>query len=118
MDTGVNYDDPNPADSPQLPGIDYKNGNYSTVMNLTYMRAITDVIHGDNLGAIEWDALGGRNYDGGHEPFSLLRLNPNTPNGLPLSIPNATGVDRLRYAWHTGNCSAGASGSDDRSKPR
>ena len=48
------------VDSPKIAGIDYKNGNYSTVVNLPYMRAITDVIHDDNLGAIEWDALGGR----------------------------------------------------------
>ncbi|HEY1804957.1 MAG TPA: cellulase family glycosylhydrolase [Terracidiphilus sp.] len=117
MDTDVNYDDPNPAHSPKLPGIDYKNGNYSTVANLPYMRAITDAIHDNNLGAIEWDALGGRNYDGGHEPFSLLQLNPKTANGLPLWIPNASGVDRLRYAWHMTTVRR-VPPPDDVSKPR
>lgn len=81
------------------------------------MRAITDVIHDNNLGAIEWDALGGRNYDGGHEPFSLLQLNPKTANGLPLWIPNASGVDRLRYAWHMTTVRR-VPPPDDVSKPR
>lgn len=115
MDTGVNYNDPDPSHSPQYPGINYSDGNFSTTMNLPFVRALTDIIHDDHLGALPWAGLGGRDDgfgEGTHETFDVMRLNPASggkpfpsSGAVPLWFPNTTGIDRLKYAWRTGPAS-------------
>ncbi|MEV6012972.1 carbohydrate-binding protein [Streptomyces sp. NPDC051976] len=89
MDSGLNYNDPN-----------------STDPSVVYLRAITDTIRKDNLGAIWCHGIGGRNTTtdsvGAYDNLNIMRNNPSSPNDLPFWVPNASGIDRLKYAWGEG----------------
>jgi hypothetical protein len=88
MDDGRNYHDATSTD------------NF-----VRYLRAETDIIRSNGMGAISWPALGGKHIDRPtYDWYSLFALQ-GTGTNLTLAIRNTTAVDRLQYAW-------GGSGSD------
>ena len=86
-DTGINYDT-------QPSG--------TTDKEVAYLRAITDVIRQDHLGAIWCHVIGGRTSTPDHDTLNILRLvsgYDGSGNNLPLWVPNPTSFDRLMWAW-------------------
>jgi hypothetical protein len=57
----------------------------------SFVRAVSDVMHGAGVGSCYWPGL--RNGDS----YSLTRLNAGTP--LALSVTNTSGLARLHWAW-------------------
>ncbi|WP_328432387.1 ricin-type beta-trefoil lectin domain protein [Streptomyces sp. NBC_00453] len=86
MDDGRNYNDAGSTD------------NY-----VRYLRAATDTVRAKGMGAIYWPALGGkRTVRPDYDWYSLYALQ-GTGTNLSLSVRNTTMVDRLEYAWNTGD---------------
>ena len=86
-DTGVNFN-ATPSDT--------------TDKEVAYLRALTDVVHNNHLGAIWCHVIGGRTSTPDHDTLNILRLASGydgSSNNLPLWTPNTTAVDRLQYAW-------------------
>jgi len=86
-DTGTNYDQQPTA---------------TTDKEVAYLRAITDVIRQDHLGAIWCHTIGGRTSTPDHDTLDILRLDSGydgSANNLPLWMPNPTSYDRLMWAW-------------------
>jgi Ricin-type beta-trefoil lectin domain/Cellulase (glycosyl hydrolase family 5) len=86
-DTGINYD---------------ATPTGTTDKEVAYLRAITDVIHNDHLGAIWCHVIGGRTSTPDHDTLNILRLDSGydgSTNNLPLWMPDPTAFDRLEYAW-------------------
>jgi hypothetical protein len=86
LDDGRNYNDAGSTD------------NY-----VRYMRAATDTVRAKGMGAIYWPAPGGkRTVRPDYDWYSLYALQ-GTGTNLSLSVRNTTMVDRLEYAWNTGD---------------
>ncbi len=86
-DTGINYD--------QQP-------SGTTDKEVAYLRAITDVIRQDHLGAIWCHTIGGRTSTPDHDTLDILRLMSGfdgSGNNMPLWVPDPTSYDRLMWAW-------------------
>jgi hypothetical protein len=88
--------------APMDNGLDYNNPN-STDNFVRHIRAATDSVRALNMGAVYWPGLGGKITSGtNHDWYSIQALHGSGTN-LTLSTRNTTGVDRLKYAWGTGN---------------
>ncbi|AVV47885.1 glycosyl hydrolase [Streptomyces sp. P3] len=86
MDDGRNYNDAGSTDN-----------------LVRYLRAATDTVRAKGMGAIYWPALGGkRTMRPDYDWYSLYALH-GTGTNLSLSVRNTTIVDRLEYAWNTGD---------------
>ncbi len=84
--------------APMDTGLDYGNPN-STDNFVRYLRAITDTMRDNAMGGTYWPALGGKVTAGQtYDWYSMFALN-GSGTDLSLSIRNAAGADRLRYAW-------------------
>ncbi|GGM22230.1 carbohydrate-binding protein [Micromonospora sonchi] len=82
MDTGLNYHDATSAD------------NF-----VRYFRATTTVLRELRIGSIYWPGLGGKVTAGQSDDWYAMQKLHGTGTNLTLSTPNASGLDRLRYAW-------------------
>jgi hypothetical protein len=74
----------------------------TTDKEVAYLRALTDVVRNNHLGAIWCHVIGGRTSTPDHDTLNILRLAggyDGSANNLPLWTPNTTAVDRLEYAW-------------------
>jgi hypothetical protein len=74
----------------------------STDKEVAYLRALTDVVRNNHLGAIWCHVIGGRTTTPDHDTLNILRLAggfDGSSSNLPLWTPNTTAVDRLQYAW-------------------
>jgi hypothetical protein len=86
-DQGINYD-------AQPTGTSNK--------EVAYLRAITDIIRQDHLGAIWCHTIGGRTSTPDHDTLDILRLisgYDGSGNNVPLWVPDPTSYDRLMWAW-------------------
>lgn len=69
---------------------------------VSYLRAITDVIRQYHLGSIWCHVIGGRTSTPDHDTLDLQRLFSafvSSTNTVPLWTPDTTAVDRLEYGW-------------------
>ena len=82
MDTGLDYSDADSAD------------NF-----IRYLRAVTDSMRELNIGSTYWPAIGGKVTAGQSDDwYAILKLQGSGTN-LNLSIPSASGVNRLWHGW-------------------
>lgn len=72
-------------------GSDYSNTNTNGDAFRSYVRAVSDVMHNSGMGSCYWPGL--RNGDS----YSMTTL--QTGSTLTLSVNNASGLDRLHWAW-------------------
>ena len=84
MSTGLNYGDANSAD------------NF-----VRHIRAIAQVMRDNRMGGTYWPAIGGKPGDIGYDYYSMYALSGSGTN-LNLTVRNASGAERLRYAWGDG----------------
>ncbi|MDG6107328.1 ricin-type beta-trefoil lectin domain protein [Dactylosporangium aurantiacum] len=82
MDTGLNYNDANSTD------------NF-----VRYFRATTQVLRELQVGSVYWPGLGGKITAGQSDDWYAMQKLHGTGTSLTLSTPNASGAERLRYAW-------------------
>ncbi|WP_246001368.1 ricin-type beta-trefoil lectin domain protein [Allorhizocola rhizosphaerae] len=85
MDTGLNYHDANSTD------------NF-----VRYFRATTAVLRELRMGSIYWPGLGGKITAGQSDDWYAMQKLHGSGTNLTLSTPNASGLDRLKYAWGSG----------------
>ena len=76
---------------PMSTGINY-NGPRNGTNNQSYLWGMTDTMHSEQIGSIYWPGL--RNGDS----WSMEQLH-GTGTNLTLTTVNASGRDRLEYAW-------------------
>ncbi|MEV8435906.1 RICIN domain-containing protein [Actinosynnema sp. NPDC051121] len=81
MSTGLNYSDPNSGE------------NF-----VRYIRAMAQVMRDNRMGGTYWPALGGKPGTIGYDWYSMYSLS-GSGTDLNLTIRNASGADRLRYAF-------------------
>ncbi|NUP46934.1 MAG: cellulase family glycosylhydrolase, partial [Catenulispora sp.] len=78
----------------------------STDNRVAFLRAMTDTIRKENLGAIWCHGVGGRNtYTdgiGAYDELNILRNNSNTGSVTPFWTPNLSALERVKYAWGEG----------------
>jgi hypothetical protein len=85
MSTGLNYSDANSSD------------NF-----VRYIRAMAQVMRDNQMGGTYWPATGGKPGNIGYDWYSMYALS-GSGTDLNLTVRNASGADRLRYAWGDGN---------------
>ncbi len=84
--------------APTDDGRNYNDAN-STDNFVRYIRAATDTVHDQSMGAVYWPALGGKHTQRpDHDWYSLYALN-GTGTNLTLTVRNTSMVDRLHHAW-------------------
>lgn len=76
--------------APMTTGMDYDVNTDGDAFR-SYVRAVSDVMHGAGMGSCYWPGL--RNGDS----YSMTRLNGGTP--LTLAVTNTSGLTRLHWAW-------------------
>ncbi|WP_422768819.1 RICIN domain-containing protein [Plantactinospora sp. WMMC1484] len=82
MDNGLNYADANSSD------------NF-----VRHIRAMAQVMRDNQMGGTYWPALGGKpTGSSGYDWYSMFALSGSGTN-LHLTVRNASGADRIRYAW-------------------
>ncbi|CAM3750350.1 RICIN domain-containing protein [Kibdelosporangium persicum] len=82
MSTGLNYGDAGSSD------------NF-----VRHIRAMAQVMRDNRMGGTYWPALGGKPTGNlGYDHYSMYALS-GSGTDLNLTIRNASGADRLRYAW-------------------
>jgi hypothetical protein len=70
----------------------------STDNFVRYVRAVTQVMRDNGMGATYWPALGGKTGSIGYDWYSMFAKSGSGTN-LNLAIRNTSGADRLRYGW-------------------
>ncbi|WP_053171050.1 cellulase family glycosylhydrolase [Streptomyces sp. SBT349] len=89
LDDGRDYNDPDSGD------------NF-----VRYIRAATDTVRSQGMGAVYWPALGGKHTNRpDHDWYSLYALG-GSGTDLTLTLRNASIVDRLHHAWAAGGAQA------------
>jgi hypothetical protein len=84
--------------APMDDGRDYNDANSSDEF-VQYIRAVTDTVRAQQMGAVYWPALGGKHTERpDYDWYSLYALQ-GSGTDLTLSVRNASMIDRLRYAW-------------------
>lgn len=82
MHTGLNYGDANSTD------------NF-----VRHIRAMAQVMRDNQMGGTYWPALGGKPTGNlGYDGYSMFSLS-GSGTDLNLTIRNASGAERIRYAW-------------------
>jgi hypothetical protein len=82
MDNGLNYGDANSTD------------NF-----VRHIRAMAQVMRDNQMGGTYWPALGGKpTGSSGYDWYSMFALS-GSGTDLNLTVRNASGRDRIRYAW-------------------
>ena len=81
MDNGLNYADANSTD------------NF-----VRHIRAMAQVMRDNQMGGTYWPALGGKPGTIGYDWYSMFSLSGGG-TALDLTVRNASGADRIRYAW-------------------
>ncbi|MFE2755212.1 RICIN domain-containing protein [Actinosynnema sp. NPDC059335] len=88
--------------APQSTGLNYGDAN-STDNFVRYLRAVAQVMRDNRMGGTYWPALGGKLTGNlGYDHYSLYALSGSGTN-LDLTLRNASGADRVRYAWGDGS---------------
>ncbi|MFI9008125.1 RICIN domain-containing protein [Actinosynnema sp. NPDC053489] len=88
--------------APMATGLDYGDAN-STDNFVRYLRAMAQVMRDNRMGGTYWPALGGKVTAGlGYDHYSMFGLSGGGTD-LNLGIRNASGADRVRYAWGDGS---------------
>ena len=88
--------------SPMSTGLNYSDAN-STDNFVRYLRAMAQVMRDNQMGGTYWPALGGKYKDNlGYDWYSMYALS-GSGTDLNLTLRNASGADRLRYAWGDGS---------------
>ena len=83
--------------APMNNGLNYADAN-STDNFVRYVRAVTQVMRDNGMGATYWPALGGKTGTIGYDWYSMYAKSGSGTN-LNLTIRNTSGADRLRYGW-------------------
>lgn len=83
--------------APMNDGRDYADAS-STDNFVRHVRAVTQVMRDEGMGATYWPALGGKPGTIGYDWYSMYAKS-GTGTGLDLTLRNQTGADRLRYGW-------------------
>lgn len=83
--------------APMNDGRDYADGG-STDNFVRHVRAVTQVMRDNGMGATYWPALGGKPGDIGYDWYSMYAKSGGGTD-LNLSIRNSSGAERLRYGW-------------------
>jgi endoglucanase len=79
-------------------GLDYGDAN-GTDNFVRHIRAMAQVMRDNQMGGTYWPALGGKPTGSlGYDGYSMFSLSGSGTN-LNLTVRNATGADRIRYAW-------------------
>ncbi len=86
--------------APMSTGLDYGNAG-STENFVRYVRAIAQVMRDNRMGGTYWPAIGGKPGNIGYDHYSMYSLSGSGTN-LNLTVRNASGAERLRYAWGDG----------------
>jgi hypothetical protein len=100
MNSGLNYGDPN-----------------SSANFVRHIRAATDVMRENQMGGTYWPAIGGKPGNIGYDGYSMY-IKSGSGTNLSLAIRNASGANRLRWAWgdnvdpNAGNGSGGTTITD------
>lgn len=100
MNSGLNYGDPN-----------------SSANFVRHIRAVTDIMRENQMGGTYWPAIGGKPGTIGYDGYSMY-VKSGSGTNLSLTIRNASGANRLRWAWgddvdpNAGNGSGGATVTD------
>ncbi|QQQ80532.1 RICIN domain-containing protein [Saccharothrix sp. 6-C] len=83
--------------APMSTGLNYADAN-STDNFVRHIRAMAQVMRDNRMGGTYWPAIGGKPGDIGYDYYSMYSLSGSGTN-LQLTVRNASGADRLRYAW-------------------
>ncbi|MFD0206318.1 MULTISPECIES: RICIN domain-containing protein [Saccharothrix] len=83
--------------APMSTGLDYGDPN-STDNFVRHIRAMAQVMRDNNMGGTYWPALGGKPGTIGYDWYSMYSLS-GSGTDLNLTIRNASGADRVKYAW-------------------
>ena len=83
--------------APMNDGRNYADAN-STDNFVRYVRAVAQVMRDNQMGGTYWPAVGGKTGSIGYDWYSMFALSGSGTN-LNLAIRNASGADRVRYAW-------------------
>ncbi|HEX5200923.1 MAG TPA: cellulase family glycosylhydrolase, partial [Actinoplanes sp.] len=84
--------------APMATGLNYADQNSSDNF-VRYLRAVAQVMRESRMGGTYWPAAGGK-YTGnlGYDHYSMFSLSGGGTD-LNLAVRNASGADRVRYAW-------------------
>ncbi|MGP3971885.1 cellulase family glycosylhydrolase [Streptomyces sp. 6N223] len=86
--------------APMDDGRNYNDGASSDNF-VQYIRATTDVVRDQSMGAVYWPGLGGKHTERpDYDWYSLFALS-GSGTDLSLTVRNTSGVDRLHHAWNT-----------------
>jgi endoglucanase len=83
--------------SPMNSGLNYADAN-STDNFVRYLRAVAQVMRNNQMGGTYWPAVGGKPGTIGYDWYSMFAMGGSGTN-LTLTVRNASGSDRVRYAW-------------------
>jgi hypothetical protein len=83
--------------APMNNGLNYADAN-STDNFVRHIRAVTQVMRDNGMGATYWPAVGGKTGNIGYDWYSMYAMTGSGTN-LDLTIRNQSGADRLRYGW-------------------
>ncbi|MGM1062216.1 RICIN domain-containing protein [Saccharothrix sp. Mg75] len=87
--------------APMSTGLDYGDAN-SADNFVRHIRAMAQVMRDNRMGGTYWPALGGKPGTIGYDWYSMYALS-GSGTDLNLTVRNASGADRLRYAWGDGS---------------
>jgi hypothetical protein len=84
--------------APMSTGLNY--GDVSSTDNFVrHIRAMAQVMRDNQMGGTYWPALGGKQTDSlGYDYYSMFALS-GSGTDLNLTVRNASGADRVRFAW-------------------
>ncbi|WP_407320009.1 RICIN domain-containing protein [Isoptericola halotolerans] len=97
--------------APMNDGRDYADAG-STDNFVRHVRAVTQVMRDEGMGATYWPALGGKPGTIGYDWYSMYAKSGDG-TGLDLTLRNQTGADRLRYGWGDDVSGGGPGGGPD-----
>jgi hypothetical protein len=84
--------------APMSTGLNYGDAN-STDNFVRYLRAMAQVMRDNQMGGTYWPALGGKPTGSlGYDHYSMYSFS-GSGTDLNLTVRNASGADRIRYAW-------------------
>ncbi|MFC6092343.1 RICIN domain-containing protein [Saccharothrix lopnurensis] len=89
--------------APMSTGLNYGDAG-STDNFVRHIRAMAQVMRDNRMGGTYWPAIGGKPGNIGYDYYSMYSLS-GSGTDLNLTVRNASGATRLRYAWgdDTGN---------------
>ncbi|MEO6082679.1 MAG: RICIN domain-containing protein [Umezawaea sp.] len=88
--------------APMSTGLNYGDANSSENF-VRYLRAMAQVMRDNQMGGTYWPAIGGKRTENlGYDHYSMYALS-GSGTDLNLTLRNASGADRIKYAWGDGS---------------